>query len=131
MPRRRVSPGPSFTASELSAATGGRWAGEAPASIVGISTDTRAIRRGDLFIALKGERFDAHAFVAQAAADRARHEQSSRPTWTPPDALDALEEKRPLPSAKPLTLSPPTKTRSDAQRRDAAPTRPAGGRELP
>ena len=71
------------------------------------------------------------AFVAQAAADRARHEQSSRPTWTPPDALDALEGKRPLPSAKPLTLSPPTKTRSDAQRRDAAPTRPAGGRELP
>ena len=71
------------------------------------------------------------AFVAQAAADRARHGQSTRPTWTPPDALDALEEKRPLPSAKPLTLSPPTKTRSDAQRRDAAPTRPAGGRELP
>lgn len=70
------------------------------------------------------------AFVAQAAADRARHGQSTRPTWTPPDALDALEE-RPLPSAKPLTLSPPTKTRSDAQRRDAAPTRPAGGRELP
>jgi len=33
-----------------------------------VSTDTRAIRAGDLFIALKGERFDAHAFVAQAAA---------------------------------------------------------------
>ena len=68
---------------------------------------------------------------ADAAADRARHEQSSRPTWTPPDALDALEEKRPLPSVEQWQLSPPTKTRSDAQRRDAAPTRPAGGRELP
>jgi UDP-N-acetylmuramoyl-tripeptide--D-alanyl-D-alanine ligase len=32
-----------------------------------VGTDTRTIRRGDLFIALKGERFDAHAFVKQAA----------------------------------------------------------------
>ena len=32
-----------------------------------VSTDTRNIRPGDLFIALKGERFDAHAFVAEAA----------------------------------------------------------------
>lgn len=32
-----------------------------------VSTDTRAIRPGDLFIALKGERFDAHAFVGEAA----------------------------------------------------------------
>lgn len=71
------------------------------------------------------------SFVETAAADRARHGQSTRPAWTPPDALAALEEKQTLPSAKPLTLSPPTKTRSDAQRRDAATTRPAGGRELP
>src|SRR5512141_2885499 len=33
-----------------------------------ISTDSRAIRRGDLFVALKGDRFDGHSFVAQAAA---------------------------------------------------------------
>jgi UDP-N-acetylmuramoyl-tripeptide--D-alanyl-D-alanine ligase len=32
-----------------------------------VSTDTRNIRSGDLFVALKGERFDAHAFVAEAA----------------------------------------------------------------
>lgn len=30
-----------------------------------VSTDTRALRAGDLFIALKGERFDAHEFLAQ------------------------------------------------------------------
>ncbi len=33
-----------------------------------VNTDSRAIRRGDLFVALKGERFDGHRFVAQAAA---------------------------------------------------------------
>jgi len=32
-----------------------------------VSTDTRNIRSGDLFVALKGERFDAHAFVAESA----------------------------------------------------------------
>ena len=33
----------------------------------GISTDTRTIHPGDLFVPLKGERFDGHAYVAQAA----------------------------------------------------------------
>jgi UDP-N-acetylmuramoyl-tripeptide--D-alanyl-D-alanine ligase len=33
-----------------------------------ISTDTRSIGEGDLFVALRGERFDAHQFLAQAAA---------------------------------------------------------------
>ena len=35
--------------------------------ITKISTDSRALRAGDLFVALRGERFDAHQFVAQAA----------------------------------------------------------------
>jgi len=34
----------------------------------GVSTDTRTLRAGDLFFALKGPRFDAHAFVAEAFA---------------------------------------------------------------
>lgn len=32
----------------------------------GISTDTRNIKKGDLFVALKGERFDGHDFVKDA-----------------------------------------------------------------
>ena len=37
-------------------------------AIAGVSTDTRAVGAGQLFIALRGERFDAHDFLDQAAA---------------------------------------------------------------
>ena len=32
-----------------------------------VSTDSRNIRKGDLFIAIRGERFDGHRFVPDAA----------------------------------------------------------------
>lgn len=34
----------------------------------GVSTDSRTVERGDLFVALRGERFDGHRFLANAAA---------------------------------------------------------------
>ncbi len=34
------------------------------AEFTGVSTDSRSIGKGDLFVALRGERFDGHAFVA-------------------------------------------------------------------
>lgn len=37
------------------------------AEFVKISTDTRTLEAGDLFIALRGERYDAHDFLPQAA----------------------------------------------------------------
>ncbi len=48
-----------------------RWIG-APFSgeertVSRVCTDTRALRAGDLYLALKGERFDGHAFVSDAA----------------------------------------------------------------
>ncbi len=39
--------------------------------VTGVSTDTRNIQAGDLFVALRGEHFDAHDFVQQAVADGA------------------------------------------------------------
>ncbi|HTF84261.1 MAG TPA: Mur ligase domain-containing protein, partial [Cellvibrio sp.] len=33
-----------------------------------VTTDTRQLQAGDLFVALRGERFDAHDFLADAAA---------------------------------------------------------------
>jgi UDP-N-acetylmuramoyl-tripeptide--D-alanyl-D-alanine ligase len=50
---------------EAARAVGGRLVG-APVHFAGVATDSRAIATGDLFVALKGERFDGHAYVAQA-----------------------------------------------------------------
>ncbi|HUF19565.1 MAG TPA: UDP-N-acetylmuramoyl-tripeptide--D-alanyl-D-alanine ligase [Burkholderiales bacterium] len=36
------------------------------AEVLRVSTDSRAVREGDLFVALRGERFDGNRFVAQA-----------------------------------------------------------------
>ncbi|WP_439136253.1 UDP-N-acetylmuramoyl-tripeptide--D-alanyl-D-alanine ligase [Pseudomaricurvus sp.] len=36
------------------------------ASFERVNTDTRSVQAGDLFVAIKGERFDAHSFVADA-----------------------------------------------------------------
>jgi UDP-N-acetylmuramoyl-tripeptide--D-alanyl-D-alanine ligase len=41
------------------------------AEIAGVTTDTRALQPGELFVALEGERFNGHAFVAQAMAQGA------------------------------------------------------------
>jgi UDP-N-acetylmuramoyl-tripeptide--D-alanyl-D-alanine ligase len=56
-----------FTAEEMHLATGGRWDGAPPASPCAVSTDTRTVAAGDAFVALRGERFDAHDFLADAA----------------------------------------------------------------
>jgi UDP-N-acetylmuramoyl-tripeptide--D-alanyl-D-alanine ligase len=37
-------------------------------TVTGVCPDSRKVQRGDLFVALKGERFDGHDFVAEAAA---------------------------------------------------------------
>jgi UDP-N-acetylmuramoyl-tripeptide--D-alanyl-D-alanine ligase len=57
---------PRFTPEELAAATGGRWIDSPPPVLEGLSTDTRAVAPAGLFVALRGERFDAHEFLEQA-----------------------------------------------------------------
>ncbi|HEY8119714.1 MAG TPA: UDP-N-acetylmuramoyl-tripeptide--D-alanyl-D-alanine ligase [Myxococcota bacterium] len=52
--------------SEVAAVTGGRLAGP-DAEFAGISIDSRTVEPQQLFVALRGERFDGHAFVAGAA----------------------------------------------------------------
>ncbi|WP_085314871.1 UDP-N-acetylmuramoyl-tripeptide--D-alanyl-D-alanine ligase [Derxia lacustris] len=44
------------------------FAGDGRAVFTRVSSDSRDLRAGDLFVALRGERFDGHGFVAQAIA---------------------------------------------------------------
>ena len=64
-----------------------------------VHTDTRGLRPGDLFVALRGERFDAHDFLPQArdagaAAALAEHGlgEAGLPGLRVPDTLAALTE---------------------------------------
>jgi UDP-N-acetylmuramoyl-tripeptide--D-alanyl-D-alanine ligase len=45
--------------------------GDGATEILRVHSDTRSLRGGDLFVALRGERFDAHQFLAQAKASGA------------------------------------------------------------
>ncbi|WP_338864349.1 UDP-N-acetylmuramoyl-tripeptide--D-alanyl-D-alanine ligase [Myxococcus stipitatus] len=57
-----------FSDEEVVQATGAtRRGGSGPAVFNAVCTDTRALTQGCLFVALVGERFDAHAFVDAAA----------------------------------------------------------------
>ncbi len=47
---------------------GARLVGDGEVSFQRVHTDTRSLKAGDLFVALKGERFDAHDFLPQARA---------------------------------------------------------------
>lgn len=51
---------------DLLAWTGGRALGPLPDFCTGVTQDTRNLRPGDLYVALRGERMDGHAFAVQA-----------------------------------------------------------------
>jgi UDP-N-acetylmuramoyl-tripeptide--D-alanyl-D-alanine ligase len=88
---------PFWTLARIAKALGGGPAdGRA---IAGITTDTRAIAPGQCFLALKGERFDAHDFLADAAKagaaalvvnDARRAAGLGVPVFEVPDTLVAL-----------------------------------------
>ena len=67
-----ISAGQTWSEGDVRAALGlAPPAGRAPLTFSGISTDSRAIRPGALFVALQGDRFDGHDYlssVAQAGA---------------------------------------------------------------
>jgi UDP-N-acetylmuramoyl-tripeptide--D-alanyl-D-alanine ligase len=45
---------------------GSTLVGDGALAVERVHTDTRSLRAGDLFVALRGERFDGHGFLAQA-----------------------------------------------------------------
>ncbi len=50
---------------------GGKLAGDGSMAFHRVHTDTRTLQHGDLFVALKGESFDANSFLGQAGANGA------------------------------------------------------------
>src|SRR5688500_7969445 len=55
---------------EAAAALGARTSG-GDALFTGVSTDSRSLQAGELFVALRGERFDGHEFLHAAAGAKA------------------------------------------------------------
>ncbi len=55
-----------WTLGDVAALTGGRLSGAADTRVGGVCIDTRALKRGDLYVAIRGERLDGHQFVRAA-----------------------------------------------------------------
>jgi len=92
-----MNPAPFWTLARVAQALGGGPSdGRA---LTGITTDTRKIRAGECFVALEGEQFDAHDFLAEAVAagaaalvvnDARRAASLGVPVFELPDTLIAL-----------------------------------------
>jgi UDP-N-acetylmuramoyl-tripeptide--D-alanyl-D-alanine ligase len=82
-----------WTAAEIADATGGTPSG--PFQAAGVETDSREVRPGDLFVALKGESSDGHKFLDKAFANGAAAALVEHPIEAPhvlvADTTKALE----------------------------------------
>ncbi|HEX3728388.1 MAG TPA: UDP-N-acetylmuramoyl-tripeptide--D-alanyl-D-alanine ligase [Opitutaceae bacterium] len=58
---------PEFAPEQLAAWTGGRWTSPPAAAPTGFAIDTRKLRRGEAFVAIRSESRDGHDFLAAAA----------------------------------------------------------------
>ena len=92
-----MSPQPmTRTLAAFARACGGRLAGD-DRPFSGVSSDTRALAAGELFVALRGERFDGNEFVRAALAAGAagalvsREQPLALPQIVVPDTLAALQ----------------------------------------
>jgi len=56
-----------FTVHDIAHAVNGRIIGPAAGEVTGISTDSRSAAPGQLFIPLRGERFDGHSYIHDVA----------------------------------------------------------------
>jgi UDP-N-acetylmuramoyl-tripeptide--D-alanyl-D-alanine ligase len=84
---------PKFTAGELAQACGGRLVtGREELAADGLSTDTRTLAPGQVFLALIGPNHDAHAFIPQAIEAGARIIIAQRrdASWILPDDLTLI-----------------------------------------
>ena len=57
---------PTFAPGTLATWTGGRWTAEPVGPLVGFTADTRQLRAGHVFVAIKTQKRDGHNFLAEA-----------------------------------------------------------------
>jgi UDP-N-acetylmuramoyl-tripeptide--D-alanyl-D-alanine ligase len=60
-----------WTLATIADAVGGVVVGDESIVVTGVSTDTRSIVAGDLFVPVSGDRFDGHSFIGAAMASEA------------------------------------------------------------
>lgn len=83
-----------MTISEVLNATGGILTeGESEKTFEGVSTDSRHLQRGNLFLCLRGENFDGHRFLAAAVAAGAAGIVIQRDA---PETIIGIREKTPV-----------------------------------
>src|SRR6516225_3924459 len=90
-----------WTVEAMASAMGAERQGQLPASIAGLSIDSRSVAPGEAFFAIRGDRRDGHDFVVDAlanaalavvAADRRAQFPGDAPLLVVPDVLTALRE---------------------------------------
>ena len=80
---RELAREPAFTAEKLACWSGGDWSVPPASLVTGFCFDSRQLKKGDLFIALRSESADGHAYVEKALAVGAAG-ALVRSDWTPP-----------------------------------------------
>lgn len=70
-----------------------RYGNGSQAELAGLSTDSRSVKPGQAFIALRGERTDGHRYLAEAAEAGAALLVIDRPEAVPGATLDSLRSR--------------------------------------
>ncbi len=89
-----------IAAEQAAAWSGGAWTGQPPVGFDAVSTDSRRMVPGSLYIALKGDRFDGHDFVdaalesgaSAAVVSESYTGAAGRPLLRVPDTRQALRD---------------------------------------
>lgn len=88
-----------FTINEIAIATGGRIIGLADGEVSAITTDSRTVAPDQLFVPLRGERFDGHSFI-QEVADKGIRAILAEEQWLKdhqiPDSVNCIAVKNSL-----------------------------------
>ena len=85
-----------ITAAQAAQFAGGVVVGEGDTPIFGISTDSRSIPAGSLFIPIRGERFDGHDFLEKAVELHAAAVMSEKDIDLPVPVIRVDDTRRAL-----------------------------------